>query len=60
MVLRTSLTPLGCASLALSSLMILFFEGRPQPEKNGQNNIQAFVKLYKNDICEVIAVGGGK
>ena len=59
MVLRTSLTPLGCASPSPFNLNDIIFQGRPQPEKNVQNNIQAFVKLYKNDICEVIAVGGG-
>ena len=35
------------------------FEGRPQPEKGGQDNINGTVKFYKGDICEVIAAGGG-
>ncbi len=59
MVLRTSLTPLGGASKSPFKINDIVFEGRPQPEKGGQNNIQKIVKFYKNDIYEIIAVGGG-
>ena len=47
MVLRTSLTPLGCASPSPFKLNDIIFEGRPQPEKMGRTIFRLLLNYIK-------------
>lgn len=52
------LDPLGSGNFNPFEINQVVFEGRPQPEKGGQDNINATVKLYRG-IYNVIIAGGG-
>lgn len=53
-----SLDPLGSGFGVPFQPQFVVFEGRPQPEQGGQDNINATVKLYRG-IYNVIIAGGG-
>ena len=54
-----SLDPLGSGFGVPFQPQFVGFEGRPQPEQGGQDNINATVKLYRG-IYNVIIAGGGR
>lgn len=54
-----SLDPLGSGFGVPFQPQFVVFEGRPQPEQGGQDNINATVKLYRG-IYNVIVAGGGR
>lgn len=54
-----SLDPLGSGFGVPFQPQFVVFEGRPQPEQGGQDNINATVKLYRG-IYNVIIAGGGQ
>lgn len=54
-----SLDPLGSGFGVPFQPQFVVFEGRPQPEQGGQDNINATVKLYRG-IYNVIIAGGGR
>ena len=54
-----SLDPLGSGFGVPFQPQFVVFEGRPQPEQGGKDNINATVKLYRG-IYNVIVAGGGR
>ena len=53
-----SLDPLGSGNFNPFEINQVVFDGCPQPEKHGQDNINATLKLYKG-VYNVIGAGGG-
>lgn len=58
MTLPYNFDPLGSTLMVPYKPNIVVWEARPQPEKGGQNNVTATIKLYPG-IYEFLLVGGG-
>lgn len=58
MTIPYNFDPLGSTLMVPYKPNIVVWEARPQPEKGGQDNVTATIKLYPG-IYEFLLVGGG-
>lgn len=58
MTLPYNFDPLGSTLMVPYKPNIVVWEARPQPEKDGQDNVTTTIKLYPG-IYEFLLVGGG-